>query len=117
MSHGLRNHFINYVTAPSRLLLLYSRVQSARHWWFDKPANPVCSVPPGLRHAPFSVRLPGNGKKTPAQDPIGMDGERIREDVTVLRGSLPDKPRPDAFASTSKRQVSPPPPSPLIELP
>lgn len=112
-----RNYSINCVIASSHLFLLsypkYATLvvrqtrQSCLHYHGLRPLSllPFRPVPPGLRTF-FPFGCPETERKHRRGIPSGIDGEHIREDVAVLRGSLPDKPRPDAFASTSKRQVS-----------
>lgn len=116
------NHSINYVTARSRLSFYFAlasevarrvaprRLDADSRQSSSLPLRaiafslahlppalcPVC-VPPGLRRAPSSIRLLGNGKKTPA-------GSRGWMESTFERGrraSLPQinrAARPDSFA-------------------
>lgn len=124
------NHSINYVTARSRLFLLRTRARSARRAVARQSRlhrrgrvllsslavlSPLslCRVPPG--HAPFSVWLPGNGKKTPA----GSRWDRWRAHsrgrrAALLRFSPPDKSRRSHVETTNSARAST---FLLIELP
>lgn len=135
------NHSINYVTARSRLFLLRTPSPKCATRWLSKLANPVCTaavasspslphspssrhpyrpgpVSPGLRHVPFSVRLPGNGKKTSTGSRRDRWRAYSRGRRAALRGTPPDKSRRSHVETTnSVRAPTPPPPPLLIELP